>query len=99
MSGCRCRITFVTSGLDAAMVSARQLAGDHDILVAGGADLIRQAIAAGYLDELQISIVPILLNGGRPLFDGSMPDPIKLEPTRTLESPTVTHIQYKVVKG
>lgn len=92
-------ITFVTGGLDAAMVSARQLAGDHDILVAGGADLIRQAIAAGFLDELQISIVPILLNRGRPLFDGTMPGLITLEPIRTLESPTVTHIQYKVVKG
>jgi dihydrofolate reductase len=92
-------ITFVTGGLDAAMASAREVAGDHDILIAGGANIIRQAFAAGYLDELQISIVPILLNGGRPLFDGSMPGIMELEPVRTLDSPTATHIRYRIVKG
>jgi dihydrofolate reductase len=92
-------ITFVTGGLDAAMASARQVAGDHDVLIAGGADIIRQSIAAGYLDELQISVIPILLNGGRPLFDGSMPGLIELKPIRTLESPTATHIRYGIVKG
>jgi dihydrofolate reductase len=91
-------ITFVTGGLDAALDSAHQLAGDRGVLVAGGADIIRQTIAAGQLDELQVSIVPLLLNGGTPLFDGSFPDLVELELIRTLESPTATHVRYRVVR-
>lgn len=90
-------ITFVTGGLDAALDSARQLAGDRDILVAGGADIIRQTIAAGHLEELQISIVPLLLNGGTRLFNGSFPDLVELELIRTLASPTATHLKYQVL--
>ena len=92
-------ITFVNGGVDAALDRVRQVAGDHDILIAGGANIIRQSIAGGHLDELQISLVPLLLNGGKRLFDGSFPDLIELEPIRTLESPTATHVRYKVVKG
>ena len=75
------------------------MAGDRDILIAGWRRHHSSGIAGGYLDELQISLVPLLLNGGKRLFDGSFPDLIELEPIRTLESPTATHIRYKVVKG
>jgi dihydrofolate reductase len=90
-------ITFVTGGLDAALDRARQMAGDRDILIAGGADIIRQAIAAGYLDELMISLVPILLGNGKPLFDAALPLQAELEPLHTLETPTVTHLRYRVL--
>jgi dihydrofolate reductase len=91
-------ITFATGGLDAALDRARQSAEGRDILVAGGADIIRQTIAAGHLDELQISIVPLILNGGTRLFDGSFPNPVELRLIRTLESPTATHVRYRVVR-
>ena len=71
------------------------MAGDRDILIAGGADIIRQSIAGGHLDELQISLVPLLLNGGKPPLRRLVPGLIELEPIRTLESPTATHIRYR----
>ena len=36
----------------------------------GGADLIRQALAAGAVDELTIIIAPVVLGAGKRLFDG-----------------------------
>src|SRR4029453_1049912 len=61
--------TFV-GGLDEAMARARQAAGGKDISVGGGADVIRQDIRGGYVGELAISIAPVILGGGKRLFDG-----------------------------
>ena len=38
--------------------------------VMGGADVIRQALAAGLVDELTIIVAPVILGGGKRLFDG-----------------------------
>ena len=62
--------TFV-SGLESAMQQARAVAGDKDIGIMGGADTIRQALAAGYVDELFVTIAPVVLGGGKRLFEGS----------------------------
>jgi dihydrofolate reductase len=59
--------TFV-NGLDAAIGQAREAAGDKDVFVMGGADVIRQALRAGYVEELSISIAPVVLGGGKRLF-------------------------------
>jgi dihydrofolate reductase len=61
--------TFV-DGLDEAIARARQAAGGKDISVGGGADVIRQALRAGHVDELSISIAPLILGRGKRLFDG-----------------------------
>ena len=61
--------TFV-DGLDEAIARARQAAGGKDISVGGGADVIRQALRGGHVDELAISIAPLILGGGKRLFDG-----------------------------
>jgi dihydrofolate reductase len=50
--------TFV-NGLDETIARARQAAGGKDISVGGGADVIRQALRAGYVDELAISNSPM----------------------------------------
>src|SRR3954470_12939919 len=57
-------------GLDAAVARAREAAGDKDVHVMGGADVIRQALRAGYVDELSIIVAPVVLGGGKRLFDG-----------------------------
>ena len=90
--------TFVTDGIEAALEQARAAAGDKDVSLAGGADVVQQYLSAGLLDELQIHLAPLFLGGGVRLFDMLGPDPIELEATRVIESPTVTHLRYRVVK-
>ena len=88
--------TFV-DGLDAAMARARAAAGDKEVNVMGGAEIIRQALAAGYIDELSISVAPVVLGAGKWLFDG-IDTNVRLEPIRVLQSPLATHITYRVVR-
>jgi dihydrofolate reductase len=88
--------TFVTEGIESALDQARAAAGDKDILIAGGADVAQQYLKAGFLDEIQLHIAPVLLGGGVRLFDGVGPEDAKLELTGVVESPAVTHITYRV---
>lgn len=87
--------TFVTDGIEALLAQATEVAGDKDVLVAGGASLAQQYLAAGLLDELQIHVVPLFLGDGVRLFDHIDPA-VDLELTRVIESPTVTHLRYRV---
>ena len=54
-----------------AVEQARAAAGDKDVHVMGGADVIRQALDAGLVDELTIIVAPVVLGGGKRLFEGS----------------------------
>ena len=83
------------SDLDEAIRLARQAAGDKDVEIMGGANVIRQALAAGLVDELSISIGPVVMGGGKRLFEG-FDQSIDLEHLRTLQSPFATHITYRV---
>jgi dihydrofolate reductase len=85
---------FVTEGFAAAHARAVEVAGDLDVLVAGGASTIRQAFGAGVLEELTLDVVPVLLGGGERLLDG-VADP-GLTPVEVVESPMATHIRYRV---
>jgi dihydrofolate reductase len=89
--------TFVTDGIESALEQAKAAAGDKDILIAGGANTVRQFLEAGLLDELQIHLAPVLLGDGVRLFDHVDPERIELEPTRVIDSPRVTHLRYRVV--
>ena len=90
--------TFVTDGIVAALEQARAAAGDKDVLVAGGADTIQQALAAGAVDDFQVHVAPILLGGGARLFDELGSAAPRVEQTRVLHSPRATHLAYRVVK-
>ena len=90
--------TFVTDGLDSAIDDARAAAAEQDVLVAGGAYTIDQAIRAGLVDELQLHLAPVLLGAGARLFDGVAPALPRFEITQVIESPLVTHLRYRVVK-
>jgi dihydrofolate reductase len=85
---------FVTDGFDAAFAQAREVAGDAGVDIAGGASTVRQALAAGVVDELTLDIAPVLLGAGERLFDGV--DSLSLEPVEVLHSPAATHIRYAV---
>jgi dihydrofolate reductase len=86
--------TFV-SGVDEAVARAREVADGKDVFVMGGADVIRQALRSRYVEELSISIAPLVLGRGKRLFDG-FDEELTLEPTRVLQSPFATHITYRV---
>jgi dihydrofolate reductase len=90
--------TFVDS-FDEALRRAREAAGDKDVSIGGGGDVIRQALRAGVVEELMITIAPVILGGGKRLFDGFDRD-VTLEhlgPAR--QSPFATHVSYRVVKS
>jgi dihydrofolate reductase len=89
--------TFVTDGIEAALEQARAAAGEKDVLIGGGADVINQYLAAGHVDELELHVVPLLLGGGARLFEGIGPD-LELEQIRVVEAPGVAHLNYRVVK-
>ncbi len=63
----------------------------------GGADLIRQALRTGVVDELNISIAPITLGAGKRLFEG-FEEQLTLEPMGVQQSPCATHLRYRVVR-
>ncbi len=84
-------------GFDHAMHCAREDAGDKDIALGGGADLIRQGLAAGVVDELAISTAPVVLGAGKHLFEGFTKD-FDLEPLSVHQSAYATHVRYAVVR-
>jgi dihydrofolate reductase len=88
--------TFVDD-LGEAVGRARESASGKDVSVMGGAETIRQALRAGYVEELSLSVAPVVLGAGKRLFDGSE-GPTSFEPIRVLQSPFATHIGYRVVR-
>jgi dihydrofolate reductase len=86
--------TFVTAGIDAALEHARQSAGRKDVALAGGAKAAQQYLAAGLVDEMEISIAPTLLGAGERLFDRVGDDLHGLKLVRTVGAPNVTHLKY-----
>lgn len=89
--------TFVTDGLPTAVDQAQQAAGDKNVWLMGGAEVIRQAIEAKLLDELQINLVNVLLGQGNRLFD-QLQHSIELERLRVVETPSATHIKFHILK-
>jgi dihydrofolate reductase len=88
-------VTYVDD-VATAMSEAKAAAGDRDVLV-HGAGTAQLALAAGVLDELEISLIPVLLGQGRRLFDDLGPEHVELERTRILEGEGgVTHMHYRV---
>lgn len=88
--------TFV-GDLDTAIDQAQQVAGDKTVHVMGGADVIRQALAGGRVDELTIILAPVVLGGGKRLFDG-FEKSLELEHLGVRQSKYATFIDYRVVR-
>jgi dihydrofolate reductase len=84
--------TFAFDGLEAAARRAKDAAGDKDVLVLG-ADVARQLLRAGLLDEVRLHLVPLLLGGGTPLFAGERAE---LVPEGRPATGSVTHLRYRV---
>jgi dihydrofolate reductase len=76
---------------------AKIAAGDKQVHVMGGADVIRQALAARLVDELTIIIAPVTLGAGKRLFDG-FGERLELEQLGVRQSRFATFIDYRVTK-
>jgi dihydrofolate reductase len=87
---------FMTDGIESALEQAKAAAGGKDVSLGGGARAVQQYLAAGLLDEMLISIVPVFLGGGSRLFDGLGDPPPKLEQIEAIEAPGVAHVRYRV---
>jgi dihydrofolate reductase len=61
--------------------------------------VIRQYLRAGLLDEIEISLAPVLLGEGERLFAEPDVSEIGLEQVRAVAAPGVTHIRYRVKRG
>jgi len=85
---------FVTDGFESAYARALDAADGRDVRVTGGASTVRQAFAAGVLDEITLDVAPVLLGSGERLLDG-VADP-GLELVSVSSSPLATHLRYRV---
>jgi dihydrofolate reductase len=86
---------FVTDGIESALAQARAAAGDGDIVIAGGATVINQYLAADLIDELRLHIVPLMLGAGTRLFEGV--PPLRLEQVSSRAASLATHVTYRVL--
>ena len=89
---------FVTDGIEAALHRAQEGAGSQDVLVNGGADVARQFLNAGLVDEVRLHLVPVVLGAGTRLFDGVRSD-VGRVPREALSSPLATHLTYDVERA
>jgi dihydrofolate reductase len=90
---------FVTGGIEEALSRARKAADNKDIIVMGGADLVRQYLAAGLIEEFTLTIAPVLLGSGKRLFDEIEKTDIDFDRTAVVESPYATHLRYRTRLG
>lgn len=88
---------FVTDGAQTALERARAAAGGRDVLISGGASVVGQCLDAGLVDEFTLSIAPILLGGGTPLFANRSATE-RLEQIGVISAPGVAHVTYRVAR-
>jgi len=88
--------TFVTDGLEAALAMARAAADGRDIRIMGGAEIVRESLRAGVIDELRLDVVPILLGGGTPLFTGPEDRALELTADGSVDASGVAHLRCAV---
>lgn len=85
---------FVTDGIESALRQARAAAGERDVAIAGGANVVNQYLAAGLIDELWLHVVPLVFGDGKRLFEG-----VKMRGLEVLEvrsTAEVMHVRYGV---
>ena len=90
--------TFVTDGIHTAVEQARAAAGERDVSL-HGPSVIRQALAAGLVDEIGVHLAPVLLGGGVRLFEGPAGGLVELERTALVGTPAATHLRFRVLRA
>ena len=83
--------------IGSALAQAKTAAGDKNVRV-GGANIARQFLETGMIDEVLIHLVPVLLGEGIRLFEQVRPTRFELERIGVIEAPGVTHLRFRVKK-
>jgi len=87
---------FETDGPHAALQRARAAAGEKNVMIMGGRQLLGEYFEAGVVDEFVLTLAPILLGSGKRLFEGMSRTDLEFERVEVIESPFATHIRYLV---
>ncbi|RBY76816.1 dihydrofolate reductase [Geodermatophilus sp. TF02-6] len=92
------QVSFVTSGVEAAVARAQELAGDRVVEVTAGT-IARQCLELGLLDEVAVDLVPVVMGQGRPFFgELSLDDALLGDPTLSIQGDRVTHLVFPVLR-
>ncbi|KGI79021.1 dihydrofolate reductase family protein [Oleiagrimonas soli] len=85
---------FVNDGPESALEQARAAAGERDVRISGGADVVQQYLSLGVVDELEIAMAPVIFGAGRRLFE-NLHDPMpQFRIDAVFHSPHATHLRY-----
>ncbi len=90
---------FVNDGIKSAFAKAKAATGNKDIRISGGAHTIQQYLNAGFVDEFNIHLAPVMLESGVRLFDKIKKENFSLEINNVIHSQMVTHLFYKVINN
>lgn len=89
-------VRIVEGGVEDLYEEMAEAAGDRNLWVVGGGDVASQFADAGALDDLWVTVVPVVLGEGKPLFDRRLPGgPMQLRGARPLDSGMV-ELRYEV---
>lgn len=85
---------FVNEGPEHALALAREAAGERDIRISGGSEVIQQYLNLGVVDELEMALAPVLFGAGRRLFE-NLDEPLpQFRIDRVIDGSAATHLRY-----
>jgi dihydrofolate reductase len=90
-------ISFLSDGIERAVATARAAAEGGNVVIFG-ADLFRQCLEAGLLDEIVIHLAPVLLGDGVRFYGAAGAGRVNLERTAVAESGQLTDLRFRVVR-
>jgi dihydrofolate reductase len=85
---------FVNDGPQSALEQAKEAAGNRDVRISGGADVIQQYLNLGVVEELEIALAPTLFCGGRRLFENLRESGPQFRIDSVLDGAAATHLRY-----
>jgi dihydrofolate reductase len=90
---------FVDGDINTVLQKAKKDAGNKDVRISGDAEVIRQYLKEGFIDEFSIHLAPLFMGKGNGLFDESINEKTKVKLEKVIPSNEVTHLFYKVIKN
>jgi dihydrofolate reductase len=90
--------TFVTDGIESAILQAKAAAGDKNVTGVGGANVLQQCLGARLADELHLDVMSVLQLRGQRLFENLGERASRLEKIKLMETGSTTHVRYRVLK-
>ena len=90
---------FVYDDIITVLNKAKDAAGNKDVRISGGADVIRQYLKAGLIDEFNVHLSPLLMGKGNRLFDESINEKTNVKLEKVIPSNDVVHLFYQIIKN